>query len=844
MTKTSLSLISLVLLTASVSRSDVLPGNFWPNPTFEAGDALNLPTGTPTGWQRGGNNTALCEVSVARAVSPTHSLLVNDVDPEGYAEWYSDLDLAGRAAAGDQIDVQWSQVYSTLGGEMRVTVLFFTAAGNISGTFHFVANGDSTDWAGDLATSPFQLRKERIPIAAGSVKMRVSLVSGGPQSATGVMMVDDFSVAKVSTPAKEILGENFRPNPTFEEGEALDLPTGTPTGWTRGGNGASIAQVSRVKAVSATHSLAVLDNSLDAYGEWYSDQTLPCSAREGRVINVQWSELFDITGGEMRVTILFFNAEGAVAGETHYVASGQSAGWNGGLVTSPFVQRNEQLTIPAGARKVRVSLVSGGSQSVMGTMLLDNLSMAVGATMPTLLFGTIWPNGAFEEGAGLDQSATGVPTGWQRGGNDSSIDMITKQNSASSTHALAVNDTNAAGYGEWYANTDLTGRAAAGDVLNLQWFELFNVNAGGEMRVTVLFWDANNTLLGEKHYVAKGQSSGWSGDLACSTFTKRNEQLTVPAKAARMQVSLVSGGPPATTGLMVIDDFSIAKTLPPPMILAGNFWSNPTFEEGAQLDNSTAGLPAGWNRGGSDSRGDVILHDKATSPSHALALIDTNATGYSEWYASLSLVGKASGGDSLDVQWQQVFDTTGTMRLTILFFDLAGTVVGQNNFTVNGQSADWSGDLATSPFEMRTERIEVPAGAERMQIGLASGGGAEVTGTIVIDDLSVATVSSDSDGDGMLDVAEEIAGTNPLDPNSVLKIAALTRETTGANRVSWSSVLGKNYALEFARLPVSSDFVAVIGADSVPASNGATTSYTDVTARTTGAGYYRVKVLP
>jgi hypothetical protein len=293
---------------------------------------------------------------------------------------------------------------------------------------------------------------------------------------------------------------------------------------------------------------------------------------------------------------------------------------------------------------------------------------------------------------------------------------------------------------------------------------------------------------------------------------------------------------------MVIDDLSIAKPLPPPLILARNFWPNPTFEEGAQLDNPTAGLPLGWNRGGSDSRGDVILHDKATSPTHALALVDTNSNGYSEWYASISLAGIAMTGDSLDLQWQQVFDTTGVMRLTVLFFDASGAIAGQNNFSVNGQSQDWSGDLATSPFEKRNERIDVPERAERMQIGLASGGGSEVTGTIVIDDLSVAIVSSDSDGDGMADAAEEIAGTDPGDANSVLK-AGLAREA-GGNRITWSSVVGKKYAIEFFLLPLASDFVAIPLAENLQAENGATTSFLDIGGRAAGAGYYRIRVLP
>ena len=420
--------------------------------------------------------------------------------------------------------------------------------------------------------------------------------------------------------------------------------------------------------------------------------------------------------------------------------------------------------------------------------------------------------------------------------------MVTTQNSASSRHALAVVDGSATGYGEWYANVNLAGRASDGDLLKLQWFELFNVSAGGEMRLTVLFWDATDGLLDQHHYVAKNQSAGWAGDLACSVFTKRNEEVTVPAGAARMQISLVSGGPSETTGVMVIDDLSIAKPLPPPMILALNFWGNPTFEEGAQLDNPTAGLPTGWNRGGSDSRGDVVFHDKATSPTHALAIVDTNPTGYSEWYASASLEGIAAGGDSLDLQWQQAFDTTGTMRLTLLFFDAAGAIAGQKHFTVSGQSPDWTGDLATTPFEKKNERVQVPDGAVRIQFGLASGGGLEVTGTMVIDDLSVRAVTSDSDHDGLSDPDEESAGTNPFDPNSVLKATAILKEGGGL-RVTWSSVPGKTYTVESAVVPIGAEFLPVPGGDHLPASGGATTSFL-APAGAARAQFYRVKLEP
>jgi hypothetical protein len=62
-------------------------------------------------------------------------------------------------------------------------------------------------------------------VPAGAVRMQLSLVSGGPLNATGTMLIDDLSVAKVPPPVVEVLPGNFRPNPGFELGDNLDNPT-------------------------------------------------------------------------------------------------------------------------------------------------------------------------------------------------------------------------------------------------------------------------------------------------------------------------------------------------------------------------------------------------------------------------------------------------------------------------------------------------------------------------------------------------------------------------------------------------------------------------------------------
>ncbi|MGC9941464.1 MAG: hypothetical protein ABSE48_06485 [Verrucomicrobiota bacterium] len=67
--------------------------------------------------------------------------------------------------------------------------------------------------------------------------MRISLVSGGPQFATGVDVIDDLAGALVTCPAT-VLSYNFFPNPTLESGVQLNNPTvGLQAGgWQRRGN--------------------------------------------------------------------------------------------------------------------------------------------------------------------------------------------------------------------------------------------------------------------------------------------------------------------------------------------------------------------------------------------------------------------------------------------------------------------------------------------------------------------------------------------------------------------------------------------------------------------------------
>src|SRR5688572_9435233 len=86
----------------------------------------------------------------------------------------------------------------------------------------------------------------------------------------------------------DLLPNNFWVNSTFESGSNLGQTNGTPTNWTRDGGaavGINICQVITDNSVSASHSLAGVDDSAVDFGEWRADVSLVGNANPGEVLN-------------------------------------------------------------------------------------------------------------------------------------------------------------------------------------------------------------------------------------------------------------------------------------------------------------------------------------------------------------------------------------------------------------------------------------------------------------------------------------------------------------------------------------------------------------------------------
>ncbi len=107
--------------------------------------------------------------------------------------------------------------------------------------------------------------------------------------------------------------------------------------------------------------------------------------------------------------------------------------------------------------------------------------------------------------------------------------------------------------------------------------------------------------------------------------------------------------------------------------------------------------------------------------------------------------------------------------------------------------------------------------------------------TYTLTNFSIGGVTyADTDGDGQGDLQELAAGTNPADKSSVLKIMGLARTNPGSVTVTFQSVPGKNYRIEY-----SNDLTAwsVANTNTAAAAVGNSTQWTDDGSQTGGLNF-------
>jgi hypothetical protein len=173
-------LLSLVLA-PTLLQAGLLPGNLWPNPTLES-DANS--DGVPDFWHRGGTSAGIDLWTTSLSVSATHAFQLNDASTTDYGEWYSDqFSLTGTTNYQLRYNLRY---IITNTGPMRVTVNFYNAAATLFSSMSYEFAGAHDFW---------EEMTQQITTPSGAVKLNLSFTSGGGLDVTGQAWLDDISLA-------------------------------------------------------------------------------------------------------------------------------------------------------------------------------------------------------------------------------------------------------------------------------------------------------------------------------------------------------------------------------------------------------------------------------------------------------------------------------------------------------------------------------------------------------------------------------------------------------------------------------------------------------------------------
>ena len=184
-------------------------------------------------------------------------------------------------------------------------------------------------------------------------------------------------------------------------------------------------------------------------------------------------------------------------------------------------------------------------------------------------------------------------------------------------------------------------------------------------------------------------------------------------------------------------------------------------------------------------------------------------------------------GNSVTFNWSAVSDPYGGVsgyRL-IVSTDAAG-----QNVVFNGLVGNVTSDTLTGVTPGQTLYAWIDA---VNNAGVEGALGAASAATPVLDP------NGDADGDGQTNAAEDLAGTNPLDASSNLRITGVARNASAhTTQITWSSVSGKQYQVEATSDLTSGAYAAVSG---VLTATGTTTTFTYNSIST--REFYRVQVV-
>jgi len=177
----------------------------------------------------------------------------------------------------------------------------------------------------------------------------------------------------------------------------------------------------------------------------------------------------------------------------------------------------------------------------------------------------------------------------------------------------------------------------------------------GQMWLVLRFLDGNNQAVSSAAFIREGDSPGWGGLPQNSRLSRRVDEAVVPERSSRVQLLLVSGGTPRTTGFWAVRELSIS------VLAEGNeaataprlYHLEPL--RGSNLE-SPQGTPDGWTRDGTGLSAPRLFSHATESGGvePLLALVDADPTNTGGWLQGVRAASPVVPGQRLRVECEEM----------------------------------------------------------------------------------------------------------------------------------------------------------------------------------------------
>jgi signal transduction histidine kinase len=197
------------------------------------------------------------------------------------------------------------------------------------------------------------------------------------------------------------------------------------------------------------------------------------------------------------------------------------------------------------------------------------------------------------------------------------------------------------------------------------------------MALTVRFYNESGDMIRPNLYPVNDESPGWTGSLKSSQMTHRRETLVVPPQATRLMVVISSAGPPDAVGIYVVANLVVFKSSGS----LGNVVLLPSPFDNEHGDHTNGDVPPDWMRDGISPSMAKIVKVGQDPQTLAFAILDDDLASHGEWHNILQVAPVVTPGDSLVVEWNEMFSIgSGTLR-PVAYDDLPA---GNYRFRVHG----------------------------------------------------------------------------------------------------------------------------------------------------------------